>query len=694
MAHEYTNDLIHEKSPYLLQHAHNPVDWNAWNDETLRKARDENRPIFLSIGYSTCHWCHVMEHESFEDERIAAIMNRYFVNVKVDREERPDVDQVYMHAVQAMGQQGGWPLSVWLTPDLKPFYGGTYFPPSSRYGRPGFVEIMERIHALWTENEPSLRTQANSIATSLAGAMDAYKSESGLDAGALDNGFYAFRATFDAAHGGFGRAPKFPRPTALAFLLRYSHRTGNDDALSMVIQTLRHMALGGIHDHLAGGFARYSVDPFWRVPHFEKMLYDQAQLMSVYAQTYQITNLPDIAAAVLDIAGYVQRDMTDEAGGFYSAEDADSLDENGLSREGAYYAWTLEELDDILGADAARLIAAYYGMTAEGNYEHGLNVLHVSASVPDVAENLGLSEDEARATLQESLRKLAEVRSRRPRPHRDDKILTAWNGLMISGLAEAYQAMGNVAFLASADRAAAFILSTMWNPETRTLMRRYRDGDVAIEGFLDDHAFFATGLLDLYEASLEPAWLRAGVDIAQAMLDKFWDPQNGGFFFTATELAGMPRRKDDHDGAEPSGNSAAALLLLRLSEMTGDTAWREKAERTVRAFSGVLAQYPEMSPAMLGALDMMLAAPQQVVVAGDRDAPDTRTMLRLAQGLYLPNTTLMLASGGDTLHALAPWTADMSARDGAATAYVCRDFACQAPITDPAALAAALEARP
>jgi len=680
MAHEYTNALAREKSPYLLQHAHNPVDWNAWNEAALQRAKDENRPIFLSIGYSTCHWCHVMEHESFEDERIASLMNRYFVNIKVDREERLDVDQTYMNAVQAMGQQGGWPLSVWLTPDLKPFYGGTYFPPSSRYGRPGFVEIIERIHELWTEQRSSLETQANTIATALAKEAAGGPDESVMDAAALDNGYHTFRATYDSEYGGFGRAPKFPRPSALLFLLRHHNRTGQQEALSMVVQTLRHMALGGIHDHIGGGFSRYSVDPFWRVPHFEKMLYDQAQLMSAYAQTYQLTGLQDLAAAVHDIAGYVQRDMSDDGGAFFSAEDADSADENGLSREGMFYVWTLEELDAILGEDAARLFASYYGMNAEGNFEHGLNVLHVSSSIPDLAEKTGESEEHVRASLQESLGKLAQVRARRPRPHLDDKILTAWNGLMISGFSEAYQALGAVSFLAAAKRAADFVLATMWDPGSRTLMRRYRDGEVAIEGFLDDHAFLATGLVDLYEASLDPAYLRAAVDIADAMVDRFADDASGGFFFSTTELAGMPRHKDEHDGAEPSGNSAAALLLLRLAEMTGRAEWRALAERTIMAFSGVLNQYPEMMPAMLCALDMAQAAPQQVIVAGNLEDHDTRTMLRTVQGLYLPNATLLYADGA--LAGIAPWTEGMTAREGRATAYVCRDFACRAPITD------------
>jgi uncharacterized protein YyaL (SSP411 family) len=688
---EQLNALGREKSPYLLQHAHNPVEWHAWNEESIALARREDKPIFLSIGYSTCHWCHVMAHESFEDPTVAAVMNKCFINIKVDREERPDIDQTYMLAVQAMGQQGGWPLSAWLTPDLKPFYGGTYFPPRSMYGRPGFVDILERIHELWTTDRTGLVGQAERLSGALSTAVRSAAPASDLTPAILDAGFQTFASMYDAEHGGFGQAPKFPRPVGLAFLLRYHHRTGNRDALAMVVQTLRAMALGGIHDHVGGGFARYSVDAEWRVPHFEKMLYDQAQLMQIAAQVYQITGLEDMAAVVKDIAGYVRRELTDAAGGFYSAEDADSVDANGVSREGAFYAWTPAQLADALGTDAAAVVAAYFDVTEAGTFEHGESVLHVSTTLPEMAEKFGRTEDEIRALLTESLRKLFAVRARRRRPHLDDKVLTAWNGLMISALSQAAQALGDDSFLSAARAAADFILGTLWDAETRTLTRRYRDGEAAVDGFLDDHAFFTGGLLDLYEASLEPRYLTAAVEIAAAMMDKFHDAEAGGFYFTADSApAGMARRKDDYDGAEPSGNSMAALVLFRLAEMTGNSRWRDAAEGTVRAVSGILSAHPETMPAMLGALDAMLTPPRQVAVAGDLEGDDTRLLLRSVQQLYRPHTTLLHA--GPALAPIAPWLAEMGTVDGRAAAYVCENFACQTPTTDADALRRSLGA--
>jgi uncharacterized protein YyaL (SSP411 family) len=689
---EQTNILSREKSPYLLQHAHNPVDWHAWNDETLALAKREDKPIFLSVGYSTCHWCHVMAHESFENPDVAAVMNEYFINVKVDREERPDVDQVYMLAVQAMGQQGGWPLSVWLTPDLKPFYGGTYFPPRAAYGRPSFLAVLERIHELWNTERAGLTERSEQLADALSEASHTAAPASELVPGVLDAGFQSFHAMYDAQLGGFGSAPKFPRPTGLAFLLRYHHRTGEKSALTIVTHTLRAMALGGIHDHAGGGFARYSVDAEWRVPHFEKMLYDQAQLMQVAAQAYQMTKSPDMAAIVNDIATYVRRDLTDPAGGFYSAEDADSVDAAGESREGAFYVWTPAQLADALGPDEAAIVAAYYGVTEAGTFEDGESVLHVSATIPEVAQRFSKSESNVRQILQDSLSKLLAARAARRRPHRDDKILTSWNGLMISALSEAHQALGQEDLLASAQRAADFLLATMWDAESGVLMRRYRDGETVIEGFLDDHAFFLLGLMDLYEASLEPRYLDAAVGVADAMVRKFYDAEAGGFFFTEGDgPGGMARRKDDYDGAEPSGNSAAAAALFRLAEMTGDSRWRDAAESTLRAVSGVLVSHPESMPVMLCALDAYLTPPRQVALAGDIHGEDARLLARTVQSLYLPNTTLLHA--GAESSRMAPWLRELHPVDGRAAAYVCEDFACRAPATDPAALRDALGAR-
>jgi len=678
---EHTNSLIHEKSPYLLQHAHNPVDWRAWNGETLALAHIENKPIFLSIGYSTCHWCHVMERESFENEEIAALMNRYFVCVKVDREERPDLDHRFMLAVQAMGQSGGWPLSVWLTPDLEPFYGGTYFPPDPPYGRPGFVEVLERIHELWTTYPEGFKSQARKVTEALDG-LGASNAAGAADVGeyTLDAGYAAIGATFDQQHGGFGGAPKFPRPAGLEFLLRFHARTGDQEALRMVVGTLRAMAVGGIHDHLGGGYSRYSVDAHWGVPHFEKMLYDQAQLMSAAAHAYQVTQLPDLAGVVRDIAGYIQRDMTSSDGAFYSAEDADSIDTNGVSREGAFYTWTPAQLNAALDARTAEVVAAYFGVTQEGNFEHGETVLAVSAPITDLSKQFGIPEDGVREILHQAISVLFHTRELRTRPLRDDKVLTSWNGLMISGFSAGYRALGDAKLMESARRAADFVLKALWNAESGTLMRRFRDGEVVVEGFLDDYAFFAQGLLDLYEASLEPRYLEAAVRIAEGMVQRFAIPEAGGFFFSQGQY------EHQYDGAEPAGNSVAASVLLRLAEMTGEPEWRAEGEAAVKAASGTLDQSPESVPAMLCALDTLITPPTQVVIAGDLNAGDTQAMVRAVQSRFLPIASLLHASEA----AIAPWLAGMKPIDGKATAFICRDFACQAPTTDPDVLVAEL----
>ncbi|HEY3413194.1 MAG TPA: thioredoxin domain-containing protein [Armatimonadota bacterium] len=678
---DHTNSLIHEKSPYLLQHAHNPVEWRAWNDETLALAKAEDKPLFVSIGYSTCHWCHVMERESFENPDVADVMNRYFINVKVDREERPDVDHRFMLAVQAMGQQGGWPLSVWLTPDLEPFYGGTYFPPTSAFGRPGFVDVLHRIHELWTTYPDGFRSQAAKVAAALDGLGAANAAERPeIGEFTLDAGYAAFDGLFDHQNGGFGRAPKFPRPAGLEFLLRYHARTGDQEALGMVVQTLRSMAVGGIHDHLGGGFSRYSVDAHWGVPHFEKMLYDQAQLMSVAAHAFQLTLNGDLAGIVYDIATYVRRDLTSPEGAFYSAEDADSVDATGVSREGAFYTWTPKQTEAALGEKTARIVNAYFGVTDEGNFERGETVLSVSASTEGLSEEYGISERNVRELLSDSMEILLRTRELRRRPLLDDKILTSWNGLMISGFSHAYRAIGDEDYLQAARSASDFMLGRLWDADKRTLHRRYRDGEVAVEGFLDDHAFFAQGLLDLYEASLDVRYLAAAIDIARVMVERFWIPDTGGFLFAAGQY------EHQYDGAEPAGNSVAASVLFRLAEMTGEAAWREKGAATVTAASGTFGDSPESIPAMLCALDTMITPPAQVVIAGDPKSADTLAMVRAVQARFLPTTSLLHSSA----FSAAPWLAEMKVVDSKATAYVCKDFACQTPTTNLEALIAAL----
>ncbi len=579
------NHLIGEKSPYLQQHAHNPVNWYPWGEQAFEKARAEDKPVFLSVGYSTCHWCHVMEHESFESDEIASILNRFFVPVKVDREERPDVDRIYMAYVQATTGSGGWPMSVFLTPSLHPFFGGTYFPPDNRYGRPGFSAILERIAEVWRkDHDRVVEASADSIAQ-LARYSEGAAAAGGMpDTAVFDSTFQYFRRSFDSEHGGFGDAPKFPRPVVFNFLLRYYLRSRRPEALDMTLETLRAMARGGMHDQLGGGFHRYSVDERWFVPHFEKMLYDQAQLAVSYIEAFQITQDAYFAGIARSTLDYVLRDMTHPEGGFYSAEDADSVIDPAnpkLKGEGAFYIWTAAELEQALGADRFRTFAAHYGIEADGNVHHdpheeftGRNILYVRQE-PDASVT---------SELQQARVELLELRSKRVRPHLDDKILTAWNGLMISAFAKAAQVLEEPRYLAAAKRAADFILSRMYQAETGLLLRRFRDGDAAIPGFLDDYAFLIAALLDLYEADFNPERIGMAIRLAVKMRELFEDPAAGGFFSTAAGDHNLVlRMKDDYDGAEPSGNAVALLDLLRLEHITDRPDFREAAERTLRA---------------------------------------------------------------------------------------------------------------
>ncbi|MCX7827126.1 MAG: thioredoxin domain-containing protein, partial [Verrucomicrobiae bacterium] len=554
------NRLALEKSPYLLQHAHNPVDWHPWGAEAFEKARRENKPIFLSIGYSTCHWCHVMAHESFEDAEIAAVLNRWFVPVKVDREERPDVDWIYMTAVQAMTGQGGWPLSAWLTPDLKPFYGGTYFPPVGRFGRPGFKQILERIHEVWEQQREKVVEQGEQLEALLRETASRGDGAGEIGEAVLRAAYEQFRDQYDERYGGFGGAPKFPRPAQFNFLLRYWARTGEELALEMTTHTLRQMALGGMYDQIGGGFARYSTDERWHVPHFEKMLYDNAQLLVSYCEAWQITRDPFFRDVARDIARYVLRDLTHPEGAFYSAEDADS---EGV--EGKFYAWTMDELREALGEEDAKFAGYYFGCEEQGNWTapagHGpqnANVLFVARTFDQMAKAFNTTPELARRRLEEARKKLFEVRSKRVRPHLDDKILTAWNGQMIAALARAAQTLDEPQYLAAAERAANFVIEKLYDLQTKTLQRRWRDGEAKVEGFLDDYAFFIAGLLELYEASFDPKWIEHAVALANTMIARFHDEADGGFWFTAPGQSDLiARMKDDYDGAEPSGNSIA-----------------------------------------------------------------------------------------------------------------------------------------
>ena len=700
----HTNALSKEKSPYLLQHAHNPVDWLPWGEAAFEKARAENKPIFLSIGYSTCHWCHVMAHESFENEAIAKLMNEHFINIKIDREERPDVDKVYMTYVQATTGGGGWPMSVFLTPDLKPFLGGTYYPPEDRYGRPGFPTLLQRIAEAWKKDSANIIAHGNDVAEQLQ--KNAASTPAGTGAGkeALATALNYFTNSFDSELGGFGDAPKFPRPVALNFLFRVATREGaasrdGKAALGMALITLQKMAAGGMHDHLGGGFHRYSVDKFWHIPHFEKMLYDQAQLASSYLDAFQLTHNVQYANTARDILDYVRRDMTEKQGGFFSAEDADSIVEHGKPehREGAFYVWTKDEIAGVLGEDAAALFDRVYGVEEDGNAPagsdpqgefKGQNTLIERLSVTDAAKFFRKTEDETAASLAASRKKLFEVRAKRPRPHLDDKIITAWNGMMISAFARAAQILDDRAYLESAQRSAKFIREHLW--KDGTLVRSYREGASDVAGFADDYAALIAGLLDLYEADFDIRWLQWAVDLQKKQDALFLDSANGGYFSTAADAKHLLlRMKEDYDGAEPSPNSVSAMNLLRLSQITGDSALHDRAVKTIAAVSEQLARFPAALPQMLCALDASLAKPRQIIIAGPRESAATRALLREIHAHYVPGKLLLLADGGpgqqwlgerlDFLKTVAPIS-------GEPAAYVCENFVCQLPTTDVAKL--------
>jgi uncharacterized protein YyaL (SSP411 family) len=702
---QHTNRLSHEKSPYLLQHAHNPVDWYPWGEEAFAKARRENKPIFLSIGYSTCHWCHVMAHESFEDKDTAAIMNREFVNIKVDREERPDVDRVYMTFVQVTTGGGGWPMSVWLTPNLQPFVGGTYFPPADRYGQPGFKKVLERIAAAWKENHEKITEQGASIVDALRKAQAAQPdSPDKIDINILEKAYEQFSSNFDAREGGFGNAPKFPRPVTLNFLSRFYARDPKSDsgkrALETNLVTLRKMAAGGMHDHLGGGFHRYSVDRYWHVPHFEKMLYDQAQLAVAYLDAFQITQDRQFESVARDILDYVARDMTSKDGGFFSAEDADSLIENGKPEhaEGAFYVWTKKEIDAALG-EAAEIFNFHYGVQPDGNTPvgsdpqgefRGKNILIQRHTNTETAQHFKKSEDEVLQSLVRSREKLLSIRAKRPRPQLDDKIIAAWNGLMISAYARAAQVLNEPRYLESAMCAAKILRTQLYDDSHKTLFRNYRGGRSEVEGFADDYAFVIQGLLDLYEASFDVGWLRFAIELQETQDRLFLDDKSGGYFSTnGRDKSVVLRMKDDNDSAEPAASSVAALNLLRLAQFRDDKQMEEQGKKTINAFSATLSRFPSAMPQMLVALDFNLNKPRQIVVAGKPDVPETKALLAEAHRLFLPNKILLLADGAEGQKYLGEKNEAiraMSMVDGKSAAYVCENFTCKAPVTDPAEL--------
>jgi len=678
-----TNRLAQEKSPYLLQHAHNPVDWRPWGDDAFEVATRENKPVFLSVGYSTCHWCHVMERESFENEEIAAILNRYFVPIKVDREERPDVDRVYMLFVQATTGSGGWPMSVWLTPDRKPFFGGTYFPPDNRYGRPGFKAVLERLARAWMEDRARIQQSGSAVIEQLRRHNEISAGHAMPDRKALDAGFYAFRRSFDGRLGGFGSAPKFPRPSVLQFLLRYYVESKNEEALEMVLVTLREMAKGGMNDQLGGGFHRYSVDERWFVPHFEKMLYDQAQLAVTYTEAFKITRDGQYAAVARDVLDYILRDMTHPEGGFYSAEDADSAtdpehpEEKG---EGAFYIWSHAEIEALLGEGDAAIVSFRFGIREEGNVDEdpqgeftGRNILYQAHTLEETAARFESDVDEIRAILKAAAEKLLAARAKRPRPHLDDKILTGWNGMMISGFAKAAQAFDEPHYLEAARRAASFIRARLFDSARGVLLRRWRDGEPLVDAFLDDYGFLALAMIDLYETAFDSADLTFAITLVEKAIELFEDREKGAFFSTAAGAESLVLRlKDDYDGAEPSGNSAIVLALLHLARMMDRDDFRRSAEKTLEAFSTRLYEAPSAAPALLCALSFQLSRPVEIVLAGPSDQPAFAAMLSSLRRRFLPNAVVLHASDHE-----------MPAIGGAPTAYLCENFACKLPVTEP-----------
>jgi uncharacterized protein YyaL (SSP411 family) len=671
-----TNRLAQEKSPYLLQHARNPVDWFAWGDEAFGKAQRENKPIFLSVGYSTCHWCHVMERESFENEHTAVFLNEHFVSIKLDREERPDVDKIYMTFVQATTGSGGWPMNVFLTPDLKPFFGGTYFPPDNRYGRPSFLQLLQHIHQLWETRQGELVESASDASLKL-GQMASSHGPSGkaLTAGDLEHAGLQLKRMYDPRHGGFGGAPKFPQPSYPRFLLHYAKRFKDDEAVRMVLNTCERMAAGGIHDQLGGGFARYSVDAEWLVPHFEKMLYDNAQLAQLYLDAFLVSGDKRHADVARDILNYVTRDMTHRDGGFYSAEDADSE-----GHEGKFYCWTRAELEKLLSPEEFKAAVRYFGITEQGNFvDHshphplpGQNVL--SVVTPELSE--------ANKKLVASARKkMFDSRWKRIRPHLDDKILASWNGLMLGAFARAYAVLGDETYRVAADKNIHFIQEKLWEPAANgasgALYHRWRDGERDNVELLEGYAFLLDGIIELYEATMDPRHLDFAIALAEAMLAKFFDRENGGFWQSLADKDLILRLKEVYDGAEPSGNSVATLSLLRLGALTGRKDFSEAAEKTLRLFAARLQQAPQAVPFLLGALDFSFQEPLRAVIAGDANSAGARELLRTIHSVYQPNKVVLNNRGP-----VEEFARNLPADDGALV-YLCTGNACQAPTGDP-----------
>jgi uncharacterized protein len=672
-AHKHTNHLAHEKSPYLLQHAHNPVDWFAWGDEAFEKAKREHKPIFLSIGYSTCHWCHVMERESFENEEVAAFLREHFVSIKVDREERPDVDKIYMTFVQAMTQSGGWPLNVFLTPERKPFFGGTYWPPEAKYGRPSFLQVLQQVASAWQSKNSDILASAQQLSSQLSEITERTPTNRvTLNKATLMNAGLRLKEGYDEKNGGWGNAPKFPSPSHPRFLLRYALRFGDDEAKRMVLHTCDAMAAGGIYDQIGGGFARYSVDARWLVPHFEKMLYDNAQLVQLSLDAYLISGDARHADVARDVFRYVLRDMTHPDGGFYSAEDADSE-----GKEGKFYCWTLAELKQLLTAEEVAVTTNYFGVTDEGNF--------LDHSDPNPLPNqnvLSIADPEAAKGKEDLLasakEKMFKARAKRVRPGLDDKVLASWNGLMLGAMARASVVLNDDSFRSVAEKNAAFIRANLWDAKAKTLYHRWREGQRDNTQLLESYAFVLDGVIDLYEGTLKPEHLDFAVALAESMMERFYDKEHGGFWQSTSGSKDLILRvKDDYDGAEPSGNSVAVMALLRLATITERKDFREAADRTIQLFADRLQQLPQAVPFMLAAFDFAFEEPRRAVIVGDVSSSSGKMLLRAAHSVFQPNKVVMGNAG-----LVEPFAKTLTPKDGKPTAYVCTGTACQAPTQD------------
>ena len=684
MRDEHTNRLIHETSPYLLQHAHNPVDWYPWSEEAFEKAKKENKPVLLSIGYSACHWCHVMERESFENEKIAALMNELFVNIKVDREERPDLDEIYMNAVQMLTGRGGWPMTMFLTPEGKPFYGGTYFPPEDRQGMPGFPRILQGVAQAYRERPADVEKSVAQILETLHHMAESQPSEKDFAPGIIAESCEKIARAYDSENGGLGQAPKFPNPGVYELFLRYYSESGDERYLTMVAQTLSKMAQGGIYDHVGGGFHRYSVDAKWLVPHFEKMLYDNAQLLRIYSQAYVITGEPLYKTVVEESAGYLLREMHQPEGGFYSTQDADSEGE-----EGKFFVWTLAEIDALLGAEDGEVFARMYDVTEEGNFEEK-NILHPILTVDQASKFFRKEKSEIEALIARTKEKLFTAREKRIKPFRDEKIIAAWNGLLLSGLAEAIKITGASSCLEASRRTVEFIFGRMFRDGY--LLHVYKDGQAKLRGYLDDYAFVALGLLDLYEVLFDRSLIDRAMQLADIMLQEFWDERGGGLFYTGkSHVPLISRAKPVFDASIPSGNAIAAQLLLRLYHLVGVEDYHTRAETILRSYYDAMVSQPFGFAHMLCALDQYLHPAKEIVIVGERSDARTTDLIKEIHSLYLPNKAVQIFAPGESLEKVSPLMVGKQQIDGRPTAYVCQNFTCSAPVTSWAELKRLLE---